>query len=151
MAQVANPRKQFQFSIFCEGMNPFLAQKVTTPDIEVDVTEHGDANYLVKTGGIAKVGTLNIEKISSANQPDNLFWNWIMDVQNVFFGGGNLPQFYKRDIEVVEFATDGITIINSHYYEGCWPSKINGLELSRISSDNTMTSVELQVDRPAHI
>ena len=36
MANIANPRKQFAFSIFAAGLNPFLAQKVTIPERSFD-------------------------------------------------------------------------------------------------------------------
>ena len=54
--KVANPRKQFQFGIILPGLDPFLCQKVKSPDLEFEVAEHGDTNFLVKTAGILKVG-----------------------------------------------------------------------------------------------
>lgn len=151
MAHVANPRKQFQFTILIAGMNPFLCQKLSLPDTEVDVVEHGDSNYKVKTGGMKTYGTLKMDKLSSANAPDNYFWEWIMSVQNEFLGGGVLPQIYKREITVMQLGTDGQTIINEWTWEGAWPFKINGIELSRLSSENTIESIEFQIDRQGHI
>lgn len=147
MANIANPRKQFQFSIYAPGLNPFLAQKVTIPEESFDVTEHGDTNYDVKTAGRKKIGKINIEKISTAIGPDNWIDDWMNEVGNEFLGGGFLPDIYKRTLTIDEYSNDGVTIINSYICYGCWPSKRNGKELDRKGSDNTMESIELEVDR----
>lgn len=147
MAKVANPRKQFQFSIQIPGLYPFLAQKVTTPETDLDVVEHGDTNYIVKTAGIVKYGTLHVEKISSANGPDNFIWAWIKSIQDEYAGGGDIPDNYKKVAEIYQYATNGITIINTWQWEGVWPHKINGIELSRVQSDNTIENIEFCVDR----
>lgn len=147
MANIANPRKQFNFSIFAAGLNPFLAQKVTIPEMSIDVTEHGDTNFDVKTGGRKKYGSLMIEQIQTATGPDNWVDVWFSQVQDEFLGGGFLPQLYKRTITIEEYSTDGVTIINTHVCYGCWPSKRNGIELNRRGSDNTMKSLEFQVDQ----
>jgi len=149
MAQVENPRKQFNFSIFAPGLNPFLAQKVMLPDVGFDVTKHGDTNYYVKTAGMLDVGTLNIEKISSATAPDSWIWQWIRLIQDAKLGGGALPIIYKRTLEIHHYSNDGITVLNKYIFEGCWPSKLNGVELSRQGSDNTLESIEFQVDIPS--
>lgn len=151
MANIANPRKQFQFSITAPGLNPFLAQKVTIPEISVDVTEHGDTNYLVKTGGIKKIGKIQIEKISTALGPDNWLENWLAEVQNEFLGGGLLPAIYKRTLTIDQYSNDGITIINSWICYGCFPSKRDGIDLDRKGSDNTMEKIELEVDQIAKV
>lgn len=147
MANIANPRKQFNFSIFAAGLNPFLAQKVTLPELSIDVVEHGDTNFDVKTGGRKKIGAIMIEKISTATGADNWVELWMSQVQDEFLGGGFLPIVYKRTLQVDEFSTDGVTIINQHRCFGCWPSKRNGIELNRRGSDNTLTSIELQTDQ----
>lgn len=147
MANIANPRKQFNFSIFAAGLNPFLAQKVTIPEQSIDVTEHGDTNYDVKTGGRKKIGVITIEQIMTATGPDNWVESWMNQVQNEFLGGGFLPIIYKRNLTIDEFSNDGVTLINSTPCFGCWPSKRNGIELSRRGSDNTLKSIELQVDQ----
>lgn len=147
MPQVANPHKQFQFSIFVFGMNPFLAQKVTLPDRDVDKVEHGEGNHLVKTGGMVKFTELVVEKLMTGSIPDSLMWGWINLVQNEFTGGGTVPAVYKKAIQVQLLANDGVTVVNTWNYTGAWPCKINGIELDRVSSDNTIESVEFCIDR----
>jgi hypothetical protein len=146
MAQIANPRKQFNFSVFFAGMNPFLAQKVTIPEESVDVTEHGDTNFLVKTGGMKKVGKLVIEKIMFATAPENWVHNWMLEVQNTAWGGGLLPSLYYRNGIIEEYSTDGITVLNRWICKEAWPSQRGNIELSRTDSGNTMERLELEVN-----
>ena len=146
MAQVANPHKKFLFSISIFGMNPFRAQKVTLPDREVDVVKHGEGNHYIKTGGMVEIGTLNCDNIFSASLPNRLFWDWILIIQETITGGGLTPDVYKKAAQVDFLKNDGVTIQNSYSFLGIWPSKINGIELDRVSSENTIESVEFQVD-----
>lgn len=148
MAQIENPRKQFQFSIAIAPlpMNPWLAQKVNIPDISIDIAEHGDSNHDIKTGGRVKYTTINIDKISTTSGSDNYFFDWAASVQDVLVGGLP-PQAYKKVVTITELAEDGQTVINTWICKGCWPSKINGLELTRQGSDNTIEAVEICVDK----
>lgn len=152
-AKVENPRKQFQFGISVVGapVDEFLVQKIKLPDWEVNQDEHGDSNHLIKTGGMVMVGVLNLEKISPATAPDNWVYNWIRQVQNVYTGGGDLPAVYKRVIEVFQYALDGNTIINSWVFDGVWPTKINGVDLTRVDSGNTIENIDFSVDKPDHL
>lgn len=150
MANVPNPRKNFNFSISIAGLNPFLAQEVDLPNHDVDVVEHGDTNYVVKTGGQAKFDNLKVKKISDATGPDNWVWDWQKQIQDVFAGGGDLPSNYKRTIIVEQFAPDGLTVINTWVYYGAWPNKINNSTFKRIGSENTMEEIEFCVDQPDH-
>lgn len=165
-ASIANPHKQFQFQITIEGMDSMLAQKVTLPSPEIDVAEHGDRNHIIKTAGIIKFDTLKVEKISWGGNiwsgdgyaaGDNILssgdianvdniWKWVHQIQNCLYGGGTLPSQYKQDIVVSKFGTDGHSEIGTWKCLGAWPSKINGVELSRVDSENTIESIEFQVD-----
>ena len=62
MAQIKNPRKVFNFSfqIMPLPIDPFLAQKVTIPEVSADVVEHGDTNHDIKTAGRVKYGNIMI-------------------------------------------------------------------------------------------
>ncbi len=151
MANIANPRKHFQFSIYAPGLNPFLAQEVTIPEVSIDVVDHGDTNFMVKTGGMKKIGKITIDKISTALGPDNWLAAWMSEVQNEFLGGGLIPTLYKRTLTIDQYSNDGVTIINSWVCYGCWPSKRNGIKLDRKSSDNTIEAIELEVDQIAQL
>lgn len=146
MAHVENPRKQFQFTIIIPGMNPFLAQTVKMADVELDSVEHGDTGFSVKTAGMKKIGKLTVDKISPAEAPDVYFRNWQKTIMNTNIGGGLLPSLYKKGLMIEEYSADGITVINRTFYRGAWPQKVNGHELNRKGSDNTIESIEFEVD-----
>lgn len=147
MAEINNPRKQFQFNIMVPGLNPFLCQDVKIPDVEFDMVEHGDRNYQVKTAGMKKVGQLAISKIMPAETTDNFFWDWMRQIQDTDTGGGDLPSNYKKRIMVEQYANDGQTVIQRWEFDGAWPQKINGIEFNRKASENTIETIDICVDR----
>lgn len=148
MAKIENPRKSFNFSlsIIPLPINPFLFQKVTIPDKEVEMTEHGDVNHSIKTGGRSKFGNILCEKLMVTEGADNYFWDWMASVSDAVIGGGLVPSQYKRIITITELAEDGTSILNTWICTGCWPQKINGQALDRMSSDNSIESIEICVD-----
>lgn len=149
MAQIPNPRKAFNFSIFIPGLDPFLCQEVDVPEVDIDVVEHGDANFLAKTGGLKKIGTLKVKKIAPATGPDNFIWNWLFGVQNEFTGGGELPTTYQETLVVEQYSNDGVTILDTFVCYNCWPSKVGGVQFRRNASDNSIEEIEFQVERMA--
>lgn len=146
MAQVNNPRKNFNFQVSIDTINPFLCQEVKLPDVEFDMTEHGDVNYDVKTAGRKKIGQLTVNKIFPADQLDTGVRDWASTIQDQTTGGGALPSEYKRTIVVQQYAPDGVTVLDQWEYDGCWPQKINGIEFNRRSSENTTQTIEFCVD-----
>jgi len=148
MANFANPRKGFNFSIQIspDPINPFMFQKVTLPDVEIEEVAHGDTNHDIKTGGRVKYGKLSCEKLMPSRQSDQYINAWMVAVASSIIGGGVPPDVYKKVITVTEFAEDGMTPVDVHVYAGCWPSKKNGQELNRMNSDNSIESVEFSID-----
>jgi len=148
MAKISNPRKQYNFSIQIAPLpiNPFLCQKVEIPERTIEQVEHGDVNFSVKTGGRSVFGNLMLEKLMTTSGADNYFWDWAASVSDAIIGGGLVPSEYKRVITVTELAEDGTSILNTWVCTGCWPQKINGQSLDRMSSENSVESVELSVD-----
>lgn len=145
-----NPRKQFQFKVtFVNFANiaPFHVQKLTQPDMDVEQVEHGEGNTVIKTAGMVKTGNLKIERIIEANDPSNAkeIFTWLKNCQNARTQTGSIPDVYKGPIEVKELNNAG-QVVNVWYYTGCWPTKINGKDWSRTSSDNSLESVEFSVD-----
>lgn len=153
MAKIENPRKNFNFQITFvkHPLNPYLVQAVTLPEVSIEATMHGDTNHDIKTAGRAMVGTMIMEKISTTSGSDTWLFDWLMSCQDMALGGGLIPTQYKETIKVDELAEDGVSILNSHTYFGCWPMRINGIELRRMSSDNTIETIEFSVDRPEKI
>lgn len=152
MAQIQNPRKQFNFGVSISNqsglvLNQFLVQQLTLPEVSIDVVEHGDANYMVKTGGIKRYTNLEMEKISFADGFDYWVWDWVRRIQDEFSGGGDLPSFYKRNCSVAQFDPSGRRIIHEWSFEGIWPNTISPINFSRTESENTMESISFSVDR----
>jgi phage tail-like protein len=146
-ANIENPRKQFNFTIGLAGLNPFLAQEVDIPGIDIDVVAHGDTNHDIKTGGRKKIESIKIKKLMPAEVGDNWLFDWMNQVQNEFTGGGALPSQYKRNLTIIEYSNDNITPINRWICEGCWANKLSPQQLRRMNSENSMEDFELQVDK----
>lgn len=149
MAKFANPRKKFNFSIQItpDPINPFMFQKVTDPDSDIEEVAHGDTNHDIKTAGRVTYGKIVCEKLQPSDEADNYLWSWHDTCQSSLLGGGAPPDIYKKVITVVEFAEDGVTIIGTSIAEGAWPSSLPGTDRDRQSSDNTIQNVEFSVDK----
>jgi len=151
MASITNPRKNFQYSVSFPGhpINQMLFQEFDTPDMDFEVKEHGDSNYLVKTAGQVKFGTVKLKKLLTTGIGDsdnNFFFNWGLMCQDAMTGGGLPPSVYWRTCIVHELTEDGTGIANTWEITDCWPSKINGMKLDRIKGENSLEDVELQVN-----
>lgn len=149
MAKFANPRKRFNFSITItpDPINPFLFQKVTVPDIEIEAVAHGDTNHDIKTPGRVTYGNIVCEKLMASNLGDAYLWSWLDACQSSTIGGGSPPDIIKKVITIEEFAEDGATVLNTWRASGVWPCKLGGQELDRNSSDNSIESVEFCIDK----
>lgn len=49
------------------------------------------------------------------------------------------------NVIVNELAEDGVSVLNTHFFEEVWPCKITGLDLDRMASENTIESIEFSV------
>ena len=147
MAKVKNPRKNFLFSIQFpkHPINTYLCQKVTLPDIEIELVTHGDVNREVKTAGRISVSNLVLEKLITTAGSDTWLNDWLMSCQDILLGGGLPPSYYWETVVVSELAEDGTTVLNQHIMTEVWPCKITGLDLDRTSSENTIEKAEFSV------
>ena len=149
MAQIENPRKDFAFTLLIapDPINPFLVQEVIIPESAHDVVEHGDINFDVKTAGRTKFTTIKLKKIMTTDGADNYIWDWFLSCNDVIIGGGVPPGQYKKVITIYELAEDQVSVLNTWVLNGCWPSKVGEMTLSRQGEDNTIESIELCVDQ----
>ena len=150
---LVSPRKGFNFQIEFPGwpFENFICQEVTLPNIEIEEVPHSEGNHDIKTGGRVKIDKLTLKNLApSRNDNPNhnsLFWiDWANVVQDIFINGGGEPSDYYRSIIIREVGNDGVSILNVHVYSEVWPSKINGLALNRMASENTVTTVEFSVN-----
>mgnify|MGYP006340081167 CR=1 FL=1 len=146
-AKVKNPRKKFlwQITFTKHPVNSYLFQSCQIPEVSVEVVEHGDINRSVKTGGRVSVGNLVCSKLETTSGSDTWFWDWLNSVQDMILGGGLTPSEYWETIRVDELAEDGVSILNSWICEECFPATVNGQELDRMSSDNTLEEIEFAI------
>lgn len=149
MAQIEDPKKAFQFGYLAPGLNPYAVQQADIPDFDVEITEHGDLNYDVKTGGKMKFGdiTLNNLRPVSAGIGSNWVWDWIQSIVNVADGSIGNPIAYKQSHDIVQYDYDNITVTDRWRCFGVFPKKINGQKLDRTKSENSMENITLSVDR----
>lgn len=146
-ANFQNPRKQFQWRIKFDSLkgNEFEFQTCTLPNIEVDQTEHGETNNIIKTPGIVHFSNLVLGKLKPNNANDAALRAWIHSCQNAMLGIG-LPASIIKDNCTVDLVNESGLTVESHTLTGVWPCIINGLELSRVSSDNVIENIEFAVD-----
>ncbi len=146
MAKYDNPQKGFTFGVISPGLNPYSVQEVDLPDIDFDENQHGEANHMIKTAGMIKFGDGSLNRLKPAVGGDNWIWIWVTSIQNAAVGGGSLPSIYKRNIRVVQYGPDGISIVEAWDWIGAWPKKINGLKLNKTKSENTMEEITFAMD-----
>lgn len=148
IAKVKNPRKKFLWSIqfIKHPVEPYLFQSVDLPEISIEQVAHGDINSDIKTGGRISVGNLVARKLETTSGSDTWMWDWMMSVQDLILGGGLTPELYKETCLVSELAEDGVSVLNQWVCTGVWPQKVNGQNLDRMSSDNTLEEIEFSVD-----
>jgi hypothetical protein len=146
-AQVKNPRKKFLWSIkfVKHPLNPYLFQNVQLPEITVEQVTHGDINRDVKTAGRVSIGNLSAQKLMTTDGSDTWLWDWINACQDHILGGGLTPSQYWETAIVSELAEDGKSVLNSWYVDEIWPTRVNGLELSRVDSENSIEDIEFSV------
>lgn len=146
-AKVKNPRKKFLWQIiFAEHpVNSYLFQNVTLPEITIEEVAHGDINRDVKTGGRVTIGTMTAQKLETTSGSDTWLWDWMMSVQDHQLGGGLTPPEYWCTAVVNELAEDGVSVLNSWTLSEVWPTRLNGQELDRMSSDNSIEEIEFSV------
>lgn len=147
MANFSNPRKQFQWRIRFDSLkgNEFEFQTCTLPQIEIDQTEHGETNNIIKTPGIVHFTNLVLGKLKPNNVNDQALRVWIHSCQNAMLGVG-LPASVVKDGCTISLVDEMGLDVEEHRVEGIWPCIINGIELSRVSSDNVIETIEFAVD-----
>ena len=146
-AKVKNPRKKFlwQITFVKHPLNPYLFQKVNLPEITIEQVEHGDVNRSVKTAGRVTVGNMSANKLETTSGSDTWLWDWLNSCQDMVLGEGLTPSEYWETALVDELAEDGVSILNSWICEEVWPCRVNGQELDRMSSENTIEDLEFSV------
>lgn len=146
IANPVNPRKKFPWTVEFEGLEPVLVQKVKIPVLSVEAAEHGVSNILVKTGGMIKVGDIELMKLMFMNKNENWAYDWMKSVSNPENGQVGIPAIYKRNGYIIFYQPDMQSILEKWQVFGCWPKEIEKDELDKTSSENIMEKVVLSCD-----
>jgi hypothetical protein len=154
MAQVAipNPRKVFNFRITLPAIgnttvNQMVFQRVQRPKLGIEPVEHGDANYKVKTAGLATFSEAVLEKLKIAEGAEAWVKSWLLSCQDAEVGQGRLAQAYKLNVIFEELGPDNQTVLTIEEWQGCFPTNVEVNDNDRTASENTMESITLSVDR----
>lgn len=148
MARVPNPRKVHNFFLVVNGVDQFEIQEMTFPEISVDVVEHGDTNFIVKTPGLFKIGTIQFKKLKRIETTDSLMIEKLLFAQNPTLGGGALPSTLAENIIIEERDTTNQITVGRILWEGCWISNVGQSAFSRTASENIIQDVTVQVEKP---
>lgn len=146
MAKVANPKKVFQFGLSINGVNQFLIQDCKIPTAEIAADTHGDTNHDIKTAGRVTIGDIELKKLIADPTGDNWAMDWLNEAQNHITGGGTVPQLYKRNVIIAQYAEDGLNIVNRWVCNGVWCKKVEMETFKRGETGNIIENVMLSVD-----
>lgn len=136
-----NPLKQFAYVVEINGLDQFVCQELTLPDVTVEETEHTEGNAIIRTAGLSRVGDLTLSNLKPADTAEQWALDLINSVQNRTTGVGGTPEQYELTIVVRLRDNAGATVI-SYECTGCWCKKALGMSLSKTSSDNIMEEVQ---------
>jgi len=146
--RVANPRKIHNFFLSIDGVDQFEIQEMSFPELSLDVVEHGDTNYIVKTPGILKIGTIQLKKLKRMETTDTWAITWLFGGQNPIIGGGILPSLLVRTITIEEREASNTITVGRIVWEGAWCSNVGQNAYSRMQSENIIQDITLQVEKP---
>lgn len=111
----------WRFSLQLKGLDRFLLQGMTSPDVNVNEIMQASPGILPnkKIPGKYSCGDLVIRKIKPIDQADNWAYNWMFQT---LFGPEAL---YSVPGFLNELGADGITPINTYFIGECWPKQIS--------------------------
>lgn len=147
IANPVNPRKKFPWSVEFEGLEPALVQRVKIPTLTVDTAEHGAGNILIKTGGMVKVGDIELNKLMFLNKNENWAYDWLRQVSDPENGTIGLPSEYKRNGYIIAYDTDLVSVLEKWQVVGCFVKEIEKEEIDKSAGDaNMLERVVLSCD-----
>jgi len=146
VAVAVNPRKLFRWAVLCDELQTAYAQKVKIPKIDIKSAKHGAGPFVVNTASKVEFGQLEIEALKPSEN-SVVFWkDWIALIINLGTGSMGVPAFYKKTIVIVEFAADGITVVDTWECQGCYPAEVDMTDLDKLSDNNALDKLKINVD-----
>jgi hypothetical protein len=142
-----NPRKMWPFVVECEGLETAYAQKVKIPKIEVKSAKHGDGPFTINTASRVDFGQLELEVLKPAESSATWWRDWLALVINMNDGSMGVPDVYKKTVFIVEYAADGLTIVDTTELDGVYPADFDVSELDKLADGNQIDKLKFNVDR----
>lgn len=127
--------KQFQYSIEIEGLEQFLAQELTLPDVTVDEVEHGEGNIVVRTPGMMKFGDLTVSKLVASTVSDTWASDLIRQINNPDTNTGQPVTTIFKTV-VIRLKDIAGNVKKTYELFDCWIKQKTGISLSSTTSDN---------------
>jgi len=142
-----NPRKMYRFAVECDGLETAYVQKVKHSKIEVKSAKHGDGPFAINTASRIDFSQLEFETLKPAESSGVWWKDWLALIVNLRNGAMGTPDMYKKILSIVEYASDGITIIDRTEYLGCYPADIDVADMDKLGEGNQIDKIKINVDR----
>lgn len=125
--QVASsPRNNAAFRFEVQGLNTFLVQEVTTPDVNFTEISFGQPWPLpdAKTPGKLQVGDLVLRKIKPLESgQDTWIWDWMAAAFVLPNGNKRVGMLYELD--------NAGNVLDTYFCGLVWPKGVNGVNYVR--------------------
>ena len=97
-----HPRQGWQWTVTVDGFEAAVFQKVTIPEISVEVDTFASGGSLrdEKFAGRKTIGDCTLEKGMFADNGDMAAWDWLTSVVNTSTGDQGLPTNYRRTVVI---------------------------------------------------
>lgn len=142
-----NPRKVYRFAVEVDGLDTAYAQKVKLPKFEVASAKHGDGPFTINTASRINFGQLEMETLKPSESAAVWWKDWLALIVNLQSGAMSTPELYKKNISIVEYSADGITIVERHELWGVYPADIDLADLDKLGEGNAIDKLKFNVDR----
>ena len=147
IGRTVNPRKVYRFAIEVNGLETAFCQKIKIPKIDVKTAKHGEGPFEIHTASKVTFGDVEIETLKPADSSAVWWKDWFALVVNLESGAMGNPAVYKKTFFVVEFAPDGVTIVDRTEIRGAFPVEIDLSDLDKLGEGNAIDKLKFRVDR----
>lgn len=146
VAVQVNPRKLFRFSVVCDGLETAYVQKVKIPKIDIKSAKHGQGPFVFSTASKVEFGQLELESLKPSETSFTFWKDWMALIINLGNGSMGVPDVYKKTLNILEYAADGFTIVDTWECVGCYPAEVEMTDLDKLSENNAMDKLKFNVD-----
>lgn len=146
IGQTINPRKLYRFAIECEGLQTAYVQKVKIPKLDIKSAEHGEGPFKIKTASKVEIGQIELETLKPADSSSVWWKDWVALVVNLGTGAMGHPDVYKKALSIIEFAPDGVTVVDRWDCFGCFPAEVDPTDMDKLGEGNAVDKIKLNCD-----